>query len=259
MTCPADNRQSTTNCPLVEADTTTTLYEFENSLLTDVTGYLAADSSRGLTILSFRGSESVRNFIADADFPTTPTPDLCATCAIDTGFYTSWVEARGGILTHLASATAANPTFRLVITGHSLGGAIAAIAAAEVRKSGQIADLYTYGQPRIGGADVSDFITNQSPSLGNNFRVTHYDDPVPRLPPLALGFRHLSPEYYISSGNGVIVTEADVKGPLTGNVNLMGNTGNFAMGLADLDAHGWYFNNVSACNPSGGFEFKGKV
>ena len=55
------------------------------------------------------------------------------------------------------------------------------------------------------------------------------------------------------------MTEGDVKGPLTGNVNFMGNTVNFAGGLADLDAHGWYFNNVSACNPSGGFEFKGRV
>ena len=112
-------------------------------------------------------------------------------------------------------------------------------------------DLYTYGQPRIGDAKVSDYITNQN--KGGNFRVTHDDDPVPRLPPLAFGFRHISPEYYIKTGNGVPVTPADIDGPLNGNVNFQGNTGDLDQ-LSDFDAHGWYFNDVSACNDGAGFE-----
>lgn len=214
-----------------------------------MTGYVAVDHTRSLTVLAFRGSKSVRNYLADADFPSVPT-DICTGCTADQGFYDSWVEARTGVLAALNSAAAANPTYGVVVVGHSLGGAIAAIAAAEIRNSGTDSDLYTYGQPRIGGYTVSNYITNQN--KGGNFRTTHYDDPVPRLPPIALGFVHISPEYYISTGNEIPVTSNDIT-KLTGFINLSGNTGNIGSGT-DLTAHGFYFNNVSACDTSNSLE-----
>ena len=152
----------------------------------------------------------------------------------------------------LHNAVAANPSYQVVVVGHSLGGAIAAIAAAELRNQGTNTDLYTYGQPRIGGSPISDYITNQD--KGGNFRVTHYDDPVPKLPPLILGFVHISPEYYIRTGNYVPVTGADIN-ELTGSINLLGNTEDIGDGV-DLHAHGWYFNNISSCDASGSLEFK---
>ena len=219
-----------------------------------MTGYVAIDKTRSLTILAFRGSKSVRNYLADADFPTVPT-DICSGCEVDQGFYNSWLEARTGVMSALKSAVAANPSYGVVVVGHSLGGAIAAIAAAELRNEGTSTDLYTYGQPRIGGATISDYITNQN--KGGNFRVTHYDDPVPRLPPLLLGFVHISPEYYIRTGNYVPVTASDID-ELTGSVNLLGNTLNIGNGF-DLNAHGWYFNNISACDTNNSLEFKRAV
>lgn len=41
----------------------------------------------------------------------------------------------------LAKATLANPSYRVVSTGHSKGGAVAAIAAAALRNMGYIVDL----------------------------------------------------------------------------------------------------------------------
>ena len=187
--------------------------------------------------------------MADADFPVVAT-DICSTCTVDQGFYNSWLEARSGVLNALNSAAAANPSYQVVVVGHSLGGAIAAIAAAEIRNAGTASDLYTFGQPRIGGPDVSNYITNQD--KGSNFRTTHYDDPVPRLPPLILGFVHISPEYYISTGNEIPVTANDIT-ELTGSVNFLGNTGNLGS-VTDLTAHGWYFNNISACDTSNSLE-----
>lgn len=167
--------------------------------------------------------------------------------------YNSWLEARPGVLAALKSTAATYPAYRVVVVGHSLGGAVAAVAAAEIRNSATAppADLYTYGAPRIAPPALSDYITNQN--RGGNFRVTHSDDPVPRLPPRALGFVHLSPEYYIDAGTGVVPTEGDVS-VLSGSVNLMGNTGNDRNGT-DVAAHSWYFNRVGACSPSG-FEFR---
>ena len=79
--------------------------------------------------------------------------------------------------------------------------------------------------------------------------MTHYDDPVPRLPPRALGFVHISPEYYIDTVTGVEVTAANIT-VLAGAVNMAGNTGN-DRNRTDGAEHGWYFNSVSACGPSG--------
>lgn len=138
------------------------------------------------------------------------------------------------------------------MTGHSLGGAIATIAAAEIRNGGTKAELYTYGAPRIGMAKVSDYISAQgAQGKGGNFRVTHTDDPVPKLPPLTLGYRHVSPEYFIGSGNNVAVKPGDVS-VYSGNVNFGGNTGRFGK---NGDAHGWYFNRVGGCS-NGDFEIK---
>ncbi|KAI9814195.1 MAG: hypothetical protein M1827_003361 [Pycnora praestabilis] len=243
LTCPTSN-----NCPLVEAATTVTTDEFQNSLVTDVTGYVAVDSTNHLIVVAFRGTESVRNYAADADFPVVAT-DICSGCTADQGFYNSWLEARAGVIASVQAAAKANPSYSIVATGHSLGAAIADFAAAELRNQGYSVALYTFGSPRIGGAEISSYITSQP---GGNYRITHFDDPVPRLPPILLGFVHISPEYWITTGNEVAVTAQDINGPLTGSVNFAGNTGTTGF---DLTAHGWYFNNISSCYP-GGFEFK---
>ncbi|KAM0805935.1 Lip3 precursor [Usnea florida] len=249
VTCAAGN------CPLVQADAVTTVYEFQNSGVTGVTGYLAVDHTLGLTVLAFRGTHTIRNWAADFDAVLVPT-DICSECFCHQGFYDSWRDSRTGILAALANTTTTYPTNQLIITGHSLGGAIATIAAAEIRKStAHPADLYTYGAPRIAGTVLSSYITNQN--LGGNYRVTHYDDPVPRLPPLSpgplqdTGYVHISPEYYIATANGVVPGAGDVS-VFQGAVNFGGNTGN-DQNKTDVAAHLWYFNAVSACKSPRGF------
>ncbi|KAL1622078.1 hypothetical protein SLS54_005143 [Diplodia seriata] len=253
--CPDNNDTPNTkvtcdtgNCPLVEAADTTTVSEFENSLVTDVTGYVAVDTTNSLIVVSFRGSGSVRNYLTDLNFPNVDASELCDGCVAFDGFYTSWKEARTGVLSSVKSAADANPSFKIVSVGHSLGGAVAVFAAAELRNSDYSVSLYTFGQPRIGPKKVSDYITDQ----GDNYRITHKKDPVPKLPPILLGYVHVSPEYYLSGANDEEVTIDGVDGPLEGSVNFMGNTGSLAI---DFDAHGWYFGNISVCRPDV-FEFK---
>jgi predicted lipase len=61
----------------------------------------------------------------------------------------------------------------VIFTGHSLGGALAALAAAQTRvegwrESGQIT-LYTFGQPRIGDYN---FAIAHSQQIPNRFLVS---------------------------------------------------------------------------------------
>lgn len=96
-------------------------------------------------------------------------PEYCSGCKAHTGFHEAFLEGFPTVLAAYKPLKAANPTYRTVVTGHSLGGAIAAITATELRRLGYQVDLFTYGAPRIGNQQFSAFISN----AGNNFRVTH--------------------------------------------------------------------------------------
>ncbi|GLC58164.1 hypothetical protein PLESTB_001325800 [Pleodorina starrii] len=80
--------------------------------------------------------------------------------------------------------TASTPT-RVIFTGHSLGGAMATLAAYDLaaRKtdgffSGDV-QLYTFGSPRVGNQAFMEAFNNMVP---NAWRFTNTDDIVPRVP-----------------------------------------------------------------------------
>lgn len=100
-----------------------------------MTGFVAVDSTNRKIVVSFRGSQSVRNWLANININDIST-DICEGCTVHQGFWKSWLEARPGILTALKEAVARYPAYGIVATGHSLGGAIATLCAANLRNEG---------------------------------------------------------------------------------------------------------------------------
>jgi hypothetical protein len=78
----------------------------------------------------------------------------------------------------------------LFITGHSLGAALAALAALMAVGQGSPPQaVYTFGMPRVGGER---FRTNYDPTLGaQTYRLVHGLDLVARVAPSSTGFRHV--------------------------------------------------------------------
>lgn len=94
----------------------------------------------------------------------------------------------------------------VLLTGHSLGGALAAIAAARlVAEEGiEVAGLYTFGQPEIGNTDFVEQINDSIPAY---FRVVHGQDDAVDLPPnvqvlmtIGISYEHGGQEIYLDSG-----------------------------------------------------------
>ncbi|MGH9158565.1 MAG: lipase family protein [Vicinamibacteraceae bacterium] len=84
-------------------------------------------------------------------------------------------------------------TRRITLVGHSLGGAIATLAAPDimVNLEKQLVDVFTVGGPRVG---KSDFRGNFNQIIHDCFRVTNQLDIVPHLPTVATLWRHVGEE-----------------------------------------------------------------
>ncbi|RCN25095.1 triacylglycerol lipase [Ancylostoma caninum] len=86
--------------------------------------------------------------------------------------------------------------YMVTFTGHSLGGALAAVAAArtvaEGLRPGHQLTVYTFGEPRVGNVD---FAKSFDELIPNSYRVVFGKDIVPHMPPCKktfhiFGWRH---------------------------------------------------------------------
>ena len=84
------------------------------------------------------------------------------------------------------------------VTGHSLGAALAGLAVgASNTKHTEIAGLYTYGMPRVGNKT---FAEKFKARFGRRtFRFVNNNDIVTRLPPGAIGYKHVGVVKYLNS------------------------------------------------------------
>lgn len=120
--------------------------------------------------------------------------------------------ASSAILSELDAAVAAYPDYALTLVGHSLGGAVAALAGLEFVSRGWNPIVTTFGEPRLGNAALNKYLdqrfnlesTHETwASMVNEQqlryrRVTHVDDPVPLLPLTEWGYRMHAGEIYIT-------------------------------------------------------------
>lgn len=125
-------------------------------------------------VLAFRGTEatSIKDIKADAKATTTQ----CETEGkIHTGFKEAFEQVALDIKKSLdKDEFQEKPLF---ITGHSLGGALATIAAKKLSHKGGIAGCYTFGSPRVGDED---WIANIKTPI---YRLVNAADCVTMLPP----------------------------------------------------------------------------
>ncbi|KAF3769062.1 alpha/beta-hydrolase [Cryphonectria parasitica EP155] len=207
-------------------------------LMSDSCGYVAVDHGsedgreQPAIIVAFRGTYSLTNTVIDLstvpqEYVPYPDPDegdddggdnggtseqRCTNCTVHMGFLESWRQARRLVLPTVKSARAKHPGYPVRLVGHSLGGAVACLAALEMKVALGWDDLVvtTFGEPQVGNAGFVAFVDrvfslNGSPPQDDEDekgwayrRVTHVKDPVPLLPLSEWGYRPHAGEVFIT-------------------------------------------------------------
>jgi len=112
------------------------------------------------------------------------------------------------------------PALHIYVTGHSLGAAIATLAAADLYQLTPDISLYTYGSPRVGDETFAKYFDKIVP---DSFRVVAHQDFVPKVPQRFLGFRHVSREiwYPEATGNSFRVCDGGEDDKCSNSLNLL--------------------------------------
>lgn len=161
--------------------------------------YSAAQDQLGFTgylpqlnaiVISFRGTASADNVgtdlngiqVAPKGYPN------CVSCKVHDGFLDAYKSVRPFVTSNLQNLMNLHKKASVYITGHSLGGAVAVLAAVDLNQMGiPIQAIYTFGQPRVGNSNFADYLNSKFPQL---HRVIDNSDPIPHNPPSSLGYVH---------------------------------------------------------------------
>ena len=121
---------------------------------------------RGVSIITIRGTNNPKNVLTDLD--ARPFKDGKLGIQIHRGFRDAAEKLRNEIIEKYALEE------HIILTGHSLGGAIAQIMGLWFEDDAYDVQIYTFGSPTVTTTDMGDEM---------HFRVYIEDDPVPFLPP----------------------------------------------------------------------------
>ncbi|ORZ37607.1 Alpha/Beta hydrolase protein [Catenaria anguillulae PL171] len=131
-------------------------------------GFVAVRPTTAQIVVAFRGSVNIDNWIDNlslirTNYPYARLPGSDG-ASVHQGFVDAYRPVRTATLDAIRSALAAHPTYQVVFTGHSQGGAIATLAAVDA---------------------VGERVSN---------------DLVPHIPPAFIGYKHSVVEKYVLDG-----------------------------------------------------------
>jgi len=170
------------------------------------TEVLLQEIEEGTFLIAFRGSREPKDYIYDAKFIGKTTWDESTDKRVHRGF------ANGFFAVSQAVAQAVQNAQRIIVTGHSLGGAEAFLCALFLNERKlPVTDVITFGAPRPGNAA---FAQAYDLYLHNaTLRFEAQGDSVPWMPPWLAGYRHLGRCAYLKNDGRV-----DVDPPLLAHV-----------------------------------------
>ncbi|KAI6121842.1 Alpha/Beta hydrolase protein [Pisolithus sp. B1] len=193
--------------PLCPRPMSNTLIGQFTSVVTTTHGFVARDDKRKEIVAAFRGSKEVISILLDGSVILTPLqgiglppshlPSTSKRPHVHTGFLIAYQSIARVMLDLVETQINMYPMYAVVMTGHSMGGAIASIASIAIRNTypATTARLYTIGQPRTGDPAYAALVEKMV-GLENVYRGGSSEDGVPTMIPTSLGYQHHATEYW---------------------------------------------------------------
>lgn len=172
----------------------------ESSPIAQTRAHVWTDPKTRTAFVSFRGTSSWLDVVYDLHTrPVLAHPLIRPNATIHAGFKVKFFSIKNQ-LEDLLKRDMDNFE-KIIITGHSLGGALATIAApflAELFPSKSIKCI-SFGAPRVGNHHFVEWFRDK---VETNVRIVNEHDPVPHLP-IGLSFHHVSDGICIASGSEI--------------------------------------------------------
>ncbi|XP_053391666.1 lipase ZK262.3-like [Mercenaria mercenaria] len=147
--------------------------------------YTAVSNKKRIIAVAFRGTviNSLQIYDQIISILTTPKTSFPTGGNVQRYFANAYQKLYQGVNASVTSLVRQYPAYDVVVTGHSLGGAIASLAAVSLVYQKLVPVnrmyLYTYGLPRVGDKQ---YALNHDRLLNNSWRVVHNRDIVSHLP-----------------------------------------------------------------------------
>lgn len=168
---------------------------------TDTEALVYHGENGGATYVIFPGTSSAEDWRTDFKFRKSAWqigPGNVFAGRVHRGFNAAILSVIDQIITLLPAEA------RVVIAGHSLGGALAMLCAhqltSRIAAPGKVAAVYTFGQPRVGNWTFS--LYYNAALHDETFRIVNAGDPVTVVPPVLFGYKHAGTEVYLRRGGG---------------------------------------------------------
>ncbi|MGH9557956.1 MAG: lipase family protein [Bryobacteraceae bacterium] len=181
------------------AKATPAQHRMVNSMLSDsnIFGLVAWNAEEKTAMAAFRGTIDMTEWIEDFDAVAVPYTAASGIGLVHMGFQLVYQHVRQSLAQLLASGCAG--AARILITGHSLGAALAILSGFDIARNdiqSVAPEFYTLAGPRTGAPDFAQKFNAAFPVC---YRVVNFMDVVPQvpLPPL---YEHVGTEVLIHGG-----------------------------------------------------------
>lgn len=179
---------------------------------------LVLDHAKQAIVLTFRGTSNLRNWVENAR--------VCKKTfvfgTVHSGFWDCADDQMTLFMAPVKKLLDDYPSYTLVLTGHSLGGALATLSAVLLQRMYDVdvgrMHLVTYGQPRVGDFDLVSWINMQEWKVT---RVVNANDLVPHLPLNAMGYFHSHTQVYINQRKSTVCSIGSIEDSLCSNSNML--------------------------------------
>lgn len=145
--CPPDTYLTRSYVGAASGFVATSHIQVEKDTTEGFVGYM---SSQNLIYVSFRGSETIQNWIDNLDVKLIDY-DKCSGCQVHKGFHDAQQAAYSQVLSAVQDLKNQFPSYGIIVTGHSLGAALATLTALDLMDANVgTVNSFHFGSPRVG-------------------------------------------------------------------------------------------------------------